>query len=134
MSRFERVLFRDEAIQDLRALAERSHPLLMEVFRLLKQLDAGHLVPEPLHDYTKSGDLTDCGKIVVAVDGEPEQRIVVRDVGGHLLVSEVIAVEDRTGDLPYLLAGLRLDRLTDPVRRSETERRIARLRRHLRDE
>jgi len=130
--RFERVLFRDEAMQDLRALAQRSRPVLIETFRLLKQLDVGRLTPEPLHDYAKTGDLTDCGKIVVAVEGQAEHRIVVRDLGGHFLVSEVIAVEDRSGDLPYLLAGLRLDRLTDPVRRSEAQRRIARLRRHLR--
>ena len=117
-------------MEDLRALADRSRPVLLEVFRLLKDLDAGRLVPTPLHDYAKTGDLTDCGKIVVAIEGQPEHRIVVRDLGGHFVVSEVVAVEDRTGDLPYLLAGLRLGRLADPVRRSEAERRIERLRRH----
>lgn len=35
------------------------------------------------------------------------------------MVSEVIAVEDRTQDLPYLLAGLRLLRIDDVVRRSD---------------
>lgn len=116
-------------MRDLRALAERSRPLTLEVFRLLKQLDIGELRPIPLHDFAKTGDLSDCGKIVVVVEGEPEHRIVVRDVGGHFLVSEVIAVDDRSQDLPYLLAGLRLGRLEDPVQRSEAERRIARLRR-----
>lgn len=116
-------------MQDLRALAERSRPLTLEVFRLLKQLDAGELTPTPLHDYAKTGDLSDCGKIVVLLEDEPEHRIVVRDLGGHFLVSEVIAVDDRSQDLPYLLAGLRLGRLGDPVHRSEDERRIARLRR-----
>jgi hypothetical protein len=38
------------------------------------------------------------------------------------------AIEDRTGDLPYLLAGLRLSRLEDPVRRSDAQRRVARIR------
>jgi hypothetical protein len=128
--RHERVVFREEAMQDLRALAERSRPLTLEVFRLLKQLDAGELTPEPLHDFAKTGDLSDCGKIVVVAEGEPEHRIVVRDLGGHFLVSEVIAVDDRSDDLPYLLAGLRLGRLDEPVRRSEAERRIARLRRY----
>jgi hypothetical protein len=90
-------------------------------------------VPVSLHDYVKTGDPTDRGKIVVAVEGEPEHRIVVRDLGGDAFeVSEVIAVEDRTGDLPYLLAGLRLGRLDDPVRRSEAQRRVARIR-QLRD-
>jgi hypothetical protein len=131
--RFTRVSFRDDAMQDLRRLAGRSQPVLLEVFRLLKALDAGTLVPVSLHDYAKTGDLTDCGKIVAAVEGEPEHRIVVCDLGdGGFEVSEVIAVEDRTGDLPYLLAGLRLGRLDDPVRRSEAQRRVARIR-QLRD-
>jgi hypothetical protein len=87
------------------------------------------LVPVPLHDDAKTGVLTDGGKIVVAVKGEPEHRIVVRALGtGGFEVSEVIAVEDRTGDLPYLLAGLRLGRLEDPVRRSDAQRRVARIR------
>ncbi len=131
--RFERVTFPDEAMGDLRSLAERSQVILVEVFRLLKALDAGVLSPLPLHDYAKTGDLTDCGKIVVALAGEPEHRIVVRDLGGgDFEVSEVIAVEDRTDDLPYLLAGLRLGRLEDPVRRSDAQRRVDRIR-QLRD-
>lgn len=127
--RFARVTFRDDAMEDLRRLAERSRATLLEVFRLLKALDAGALASVPLHDYVKTGDLTDCGKIVVAIEGEPQHRIVVRDLGeGGFEVSEVIAVEDRTGDLPYLLAGLRLGRLEDPVRRSDAQRRVARIR------
>jgi len=35
------------------------------------------------------------------------------------------------GDLAYLLAGLRLARLTDPVRRSDAQRRVDRIRRLL---
>jgi hypothetical protein len=129
VTRFTRVTFRDDALEDLRRLAARSQVVLIEVFRLLKALDAGSLVPAPLHDYAKTGDLTDCGKIVVTVEGEDEHRIVVRDVGdGGFEVSEEIAVEDRTGDLPYLLAGLRLGRLDDPVRRSDAQRRVARIR------
>lgn len=128
--RFERVTFLDEAMDDLRSIAERSQAVLVEVFRLLKALDAGELSPLPLHDYAKTGDLTDRGKTVVALTGEPEHRIVVRDLGGgDFEVSEVIAVEDRTGDLPYLLAGLRLGRLEDPIRRSDAQRRVDRIRR-----
>jgi hypothetical protein len=132
--RFERVTFLDEARGDLRSLAERSQAVLIEVFRLLKALDAGVLSPAALHDYAKTGDLTDCGKIVVALDDEPEHRIVVRDLGaGNFEVSEVIAIEDRTDDLPYLLAGLRLGRLENPARRSDAQRRVDRIRR-LRDQ
>jgi hypothetical protein len=131
--RFTRVTFRDDAVEDLRRLAERSRTTLLEVFRLLKEVNAGSLSPVPLHDYAKTGDLTDCGKIVVAVEGESEHRIVVRDLGkGAFEISEVIAVEDRTADLPYLLAGLRLGRLEDPIRRSDAQRRVARIR-QLRD-
>jgi hypothetical protein len=65
------------------------------------------------------------------IDGEPEYRIVVRDVSGTYEVTEVIAVEDRSGDLPYLLAGIRVGRLGDPVRRSDAMRRIHRIRQHL---
>lgn len=116
-------------MDDLRGLAQRSPATLTEVFRLLKSLDADELSPVPLHDYAKTGDLTDCGKIVVVVADEPEHRIVVRDHGdGGFEVSEVIAVEDRIGDLPYLLAGLRLARLEDPVRKSDAQRRVDRIR------
>lgn len=51
---------------------------------------------------------------------------------GGFEVSEVSAVEDCTGDLPYLLAGLRLGRLEVPVRRADAQRRVARIR-QLRD-
>ena len=128
--RFERVTFLDEAMGDLRSLAERSQVVLVEVFRLLKPLDEGVLAPVALHDYAKTGDPADCGKIVVALDGEPEHRIVVRDLGaGNFEVSEVTTIEDRTDDLPHLLAGLRLGRLEDPVRRSDAQRRVDRIRR-----
>jgi hypothetical protein len=127
---FERVRFLDEAKGDMRALAHRSPPVLIEAFRLLKLLDLGKLAPTPLHDFSKTGDLSDCGKIVVAVVGEPEYRIVVRQVTEGVEVIDVIAVEDRTEDLPYLLAGLRLGRITDPARRSDVHRRLFRIRRH----
>lgn len=117
-------------MDDLRSLAQRSPATLTEVFRLLKSLDAGELSPVPLHDYAKTGDLADCAKIVVEVEGEPEHRIVVRDRGGGAFeISEVTAGEDRIGDLPYLLAGLRLARLEDPVRKSDAQRRVERIRR-----
>lgn len=116
----------------MRALAARSRPLVMEVLRLLVLLDQGRLRPTPLRHFGKTGDLSDCGKIVVSLEGEPEHRIVVRDIDGAFRVTEVVAVEDRAQDLPYLLAGMRLSRLEDPIRRSEALRRIDRIRR-LRD-
>jgi hypothetical protein len=128
---FERVQFLDEAAADVRALARRSRNVLLEVFRLLMLLDRGELSPIPLHDFGKTGELSDCGKIVVAVEGEPEYRIVVRESGDVIDVVDVVAVEDRMQDLPYLLAGLRLGRIIDPVRRSDTQRRVSRIRRLL---
>lgn len=124
------VTLRDDALEDLRAIAQRSREVAIEVLRLLKLLDAGRLTPVRLHDYAKTGDLTDCGKIVVEVTGHPEHRIVVRDLGrGRFEVSEVIAIEARAEDLAYLLAGLRLGRIEDAVRRSDTSRRVERIRR-----
>lgn len=128
---YQRVQFLDTALDDLRTLAKRSPAVLREVLACLKRLDQGSLQPTPLHDFAKTGDLTDCGKIVVALEDEPEYRIVVRNVESDFHVSEVIAVEDRTEDLPYLLAGLRLGRIQDPVRRSDTQRRLFRLRKML---
>ena len=68
---------------------------------------------------------------MIALEDEPEYRVVVRNVEGDFHVSEVIAVEDRTGDLPYLLAGLRLGRIQSPVHKSDTLRRVFRLRKML---
>lgn len=129
--RYERVQFLDDAIDDLRIVANRSPVVLREVLRHLKRLDEGVLSPQPLHDFAKTGDLTDCGKIVVALPDESEHRIVVRFVDGVFQVYEVVAVEDRTQDLPYLLAGLRLERIQDPIRKSDALRRVHRVRRLL---
>jgi mRNA-degrading endonuclease YafQ of YafQ-DinJ toxin-antitoxin module len=125
---YANVTFLDEAVEDLRRIAKRSPEVVREVFRLLKQLDTGELLPRRLQDYAKTGDLTDCGKIVVALDDVPEHRIVVRDIGrGTFEVCEVITVEARTEDLAYLLAGVRLGRIDDPVRRSDIGRRVNRI-------
>lgn len=124
------VTLRDDALEDLREIAQRSREVAIEVLRLLKLLDSGRLTPVRLNDYAKTDDLTDCGKIVVEISGHPEHRIVVRDLGrGRFEVSEVIAIEARAEDLAYLLAGLRLGRIVDPVRRSDTSRRVDRIRR-----
>jgi hypothetical protein len=48
---------------------------------------------------------------------------------GTVEIVEVLVVAEREGDVAYLLAGLRLGRLDDPVRRADAERSIARTRR-----
>lgn len=128
--RSARVVCREEAVADLRGLAQRAPATLIEVFRLLRSLHAGGVSSVPLHDYAQTGDLADYAKIVVAVEGEPAHRIVVRDRGGGAFeVIELSAVEDRIGDLPHLLAGLRMARLEEPDRRSDAQRRVERIRR-----
>lgn len=130
-SGIRRLEFLAAAQVDLRRLMQRSPNVVREVLRTLKQLQQREIDPVPLSDYAKTGDLSDCGKLLVVVEGEPDHRIVVRESGGVIEVCEVIAVEAREGDLPYLLAGIRLGRLTDPVRRSDAQRRIDRIRRML---
>jgi hypothetical protein len=127
-SSFTSVQLTDDAIADLKGIQYRARPVLTKVFGGLKQLDEGMLRPVPLEDYGKTGDLSDCGKIVVETDGHPEHRIAVRTVGDTFEVHEVVTVEERTQDLAYLLTGVRLGRIADPIRRSDTERKIARIR------
>ena len=125
---YSNVTFLEDAVEDLRRISMRSPSVVREVLRLLKQLDSGDLVPRRLNDYAKTGDLSDCGKIVVDVAGEPEHRIVVRELSRHRFeVCEVISVEAREADLAYLLAGLRLGRIEDPIRRSDIRRRVDRI-------
>jgi hypothetical protein len=128
---YERVRLTSAALADLDAILERSVDALRAVFRALRRLDLGEIEPIPLHDYAKTGDLSDCGKIVVEVDGGPEYRIVVQESNGGYDVIDVVEVEARDDDLAYLLAGLRLGRIGDPIRRSDTQRRVARIRRRL---
>jgi hypothetical protein len=128
---YERVRLTSEALEDLDAILDRSIGALRAVFPQLRRLDRGEIVPTPLQDYAKTGDPADCGKIVVGVDEGPEYRIVVRSSNGHHDVVEVVVVEARTDDLAYLLAGWRLGRITDPIRRSDTQSRVARIRQRL---
>lgn len=128
---YERVRFTAAALDDLDEIHRRSLTALREVFRQLRRLDRDEITPTPLRDFSKTGDLSDCGKIVVEVPDEPEYRVVVRRAGDGFDVVDVLVAEARADDLAHLLAALRLGRIADPVRRSDTERRVARLRRRL---
>jgi hypothetical protein len=127
-SPFSRVQFTDAAIDDLHGIKALAAAVLGSVFAALKALDQGTRRPTPLKNYAKTGDLRDYGKIVVETDGHPDYRIVVREVGDAFEIIEVVTVEERANDLAYLLAGVRLGRINDPLRRSDTERKIARIR------
>ena len=72
----------------MRSLARTNRPPFLEAQKLLVRLDRGDLTPVPLHDFARTGDLSDCGKIVPAVEGEPEYYIVVREVDGGVDVVE----------------------------------------------
>ncbi len=128
---YQRVQLTEDALDDLDRIAQRSIEALRAVFRKLRQLDRGEITPIKLQDYGKTGDLSDCGKLVVEVIDEREYRIVLRELDDRYDVVEVLVVEARGDDLAYLLAGLRLGRITDPVRRSDTQRRVARIRKRL---
>ena len=122
-------------IQRLRATVAAQAKASSSISRLTSEAEDYHIgktISKLLKPEKKTGDLTDCGKIVVEVEGEPEHRIVVRDVGrGNFEVCEVITVEARTEDLAYLLAGVRLGRINDPVRRSDISRRVSRIQKAL---
>ena len=124
---YRNVSFLRAAADDIRSLNSRRPDVVREVFVLLKQLSEGRLQPQRLRSFGKTGDLSDCGKIHVVVEGHPEHRIVVRGTEGSFVVVEIVAVEERADDLAYLLAALRLGRLVDSVRRSDTQRRVARI-------
>ena len=123
-----RVLVTEWARDDLRAIQLRHPDVVVKVLSLLQQLESGRLLVRRLRSFGKTGDLSDCGKIPVLVDGAPEHRIVVRELGdGDFEIVEVVAVEERADDLVYLLTALRLSRLVEPVHRSDVERRVARV-------
>lgn len=123
-----RVVVTSAALEDLRSIARRHPPVLAETVRLLRGLERGLVAVQPLRNFGKTGDLSDCGKIRVIVDGMPEHRIVVHDLGdGGFEILDVVAVEERADDVVYLLAAVRLSRLSDPIRRSDVERRLARI-------
>ena len=123
-----RLVVTTAALQDLRSVGERHPPVLVETVRLLRLLEQGRVRVQSLRNFGKTGDLSDCGKIPVIVAGMPEHRIVVRDRGnGRFEVVDVVAVEERAGDLVYLLTAVRLSRLADPIRRSDAERRLSRI-------
>ena len=123
-----RVTFLDEAVHDLVELHSTRPLAARAVVSVLLKLEKGDVRPQRLRFFSKTGDLSDCGKLTVLVDDEPELRVVVRDVGDDgFEVVEVVAIAERADDLAYLVTALRLERITDPVRKSDTTRRLARI-------
>jgi len=127
-SKGRHVTFLTEAVNDLMLLNTARPAVARAVVSVLVRLERGVITPTRLRSFTKTGDLSDCGKLTVLVEDHPEHRIVVRDVGnGHFEVIEVVAIAERTDDVAYLISGLRLGRITDRIRKSDTEQRLARI-------
>ena len=122
------ISFLDDAVNDLvRLHAARPHAA-RGVVSVLLRLERGEVSPQRLRSFTKTGDLSDCGKLTVIVEGEPELRVVVRDLGKDKFeIVEVVTIAERADDIAYLVSALRLGRISDPVRRSDTERRLTRI-------
>lgn len=126
---FTRVRFTEAAVEDLAELKGRDGRLVLEALRVAKQVDQGTLVGKELRYFNKTGDLTDCFRVYFgATAGEDTHRIVFREVDGEAEIVEVVSIAERDGDVAYLLAALRLDRLDDPVRRADAQRGIAQAR------
>lgn len=124
-----RIRLTEAARSDLRDLQQQDRALVEAALRAILQVDRGELAPKPLRPFGKTGDLSDCSRVYFgAGPGEDTHRVVFREAGDHLEILEVVVVEERRGDLAYLLAALRLERLHDPVRRSDAQRAVARLR------
>lgn len=125
MTAFARVRFTAAALDDLRRIAERDRALVVAALKLAARVDRGETQPTPLRQFSKTGNLSDCAKAVFGLPGsEDSHRMVFQHDGRDWRVLAVIVVEERTDDIPYLLAGLRLGRITDPVARGKVQRRL----------
>lgn len=125
------LLFTGAARQDVRELARTDVALARAALRLAKGIASGEVQGVPLRRFGKTGDLGDCRKAYFGRQADDDTHRLVFRVrrDGTVEIVEVLVVAEREGDVAYLLAGLRLGRLDDPVRRADAERSIARTRR-----
>lgn len=120
--------FTKAAAADVHRIAAADRALAEMALRLAVRIHDGRANGVPLSDRTKTGDLRDCFKVPFGHDPlNPTHRLVYRLVAEGLEVVEVIAVGPRQDDAAYLMAGLRMDRISDPARRSLAERIIHRV-------
>lgn len=127
---FTRVVFTADAKADLHDLASVDPRLVIEAMRVSLAVDQGTLPGKRLEDFAKTGDLSDCFRVYFGATGDDDtHRIVFRDVDGGVVV-EAVSVAPRDEDLPYLLAGLRLDRI-DSSRTTDAQRKVTRIRKRL---
>jgi hypothetical protein len=120
--------FTSQAAQDVHDIARTDRALATMALHLAIELHNGEREHKPLDDRVKTGDLGDCYKAPFGHDADrPSHRLVYRLLQDQLQVVEVIAVGPREQDVAYLMAGLRLGRITDPYRKSMTERIVHRV-------
>lgn len=101
------VVVRPEALDDIRRLGSSS--LKLEVSMYLLRLERSPWLGQPLHDFSDTGDLSDCRKLYV---GDRTHRIVYRllpDESAPTTV-DVIAVGERELLQVYVEAARRLER------------------------
>lgn len=123
----ERTTITRDAQEDLGELKAVDVELVKDAYRMIVAVDRGSITPRPLTYMGKTGDLTDCSKVYFGPDDA--YRIVFQEMDDQLHIREVVVIEERTNDLPCLLAGLRLGRLDEtPVRRSDAQRAVHRTR------
>ncbi|CAN5752643.1 hypothetical protein BH23ACT10_BH23ACT10_13410 [soil metagenome] len=119
------------ARQDLLDLKQDDVALVRGALRVAKRIERGEIDGVALRDFGKTGDLRDCRKVYFGAEpGADTHRIVFRILaGGEVEIVEIVAVAQREADVAYLQAALRLERIEDPVPRSDAQRRIHRSRR-----
>lgn len=125
----DRVRLTELALDDLRGLHQQDPALVVEALRVIKRVDQRQLSTKPLRPFGKTGDLSDCSRAYFGATPDADtHRIVFRQTGDTIEILQVVAVDERRGDLAYLVAALRLGRIRDPIRRSDAQRAVSRLR------
>lgn len=120
--------FTRQAAQDVHDIARTDRALATMALHVAIELHNDERQHMPLDNRVKTGDLGDCYKAPFGHDAtRPTHRLVYRLVEGDIEVVEVLAVGPREQDVAYLMAGLRLGRITDPYRKSVAERIVHRV-------
>ncbi len=100
---------------DLRNLKERDLQLL--ALKKIQAIKSGHLHGQPLGDHRKTGDLSDCFKLLfdTRTDLPPRFRIVYRQENQDLeiLFIEILSIGERYQLEAYIAAAERLGRLPE---------------------
>ncbi len=120
--------FTKAAAADVHRIAAADRDLAEMALRLAVSIREGKADGVPLTERTKTGDLSDWFKAPFGHDPtNPSHRLVYRFVDQVPEIVEVVAVGPRQDDAAYLMAGLRMERIEDPIQRSLAERIVHRV-------